>query len=87
MQFEVVGLLARFFKGGLTIPDMMKMKWSEVLFWYDIYELQMTEEEVIEDLRYDEKGNKKTLPSPKVIREMVLEKIEENKKKGYGWSK
>ena len=75
----MIGLLARFFKGALTIPMMLAMKWNDVLFWYDIYELQVTEEEVNEELKYDSKGNKKTLPSQSVIRQKVNERIEERK--------
>jgi hypothetical protein len=77
-----MGLLARFFKGGLSIPAMLTMTWPEIVTWFDIYELQSTEEEVISDLSYDKKtGKKKTLPHPKRIREIVLEKIKERKEK------
>jgi hypothetical protein len=79
-----VGLLARFFSGSLTIPDMMKMTWKEIKFWYDIYELQATEEEVIQELSYDSKGNKKTLPPPNVIRKKTLERIEQRRNKVDG---
>ena len=81
-----MGLLARFFKGGLTIPDMMKMKWPEICFWYENYELQITEEEVTEELRYDSKGNKKRLPSQQTIRAIVDERIQERRIK-HGRSK
>ena len=83
----MIGLLARFFKGGLSIPDMLKMKWKDILFWYDIYELQATEEEVVQDLSCDSKGNKKTLPSSETIREIVNEKIENRRDKLNGISK
>ena len=59
---------------------MMKMTWKEVLFWYDIYELQTTEEEVVGELSYDDKGKKRSLPSPETIREIVNEKIKRRKK-------
>lgn len=57
------------------------MTWREVLFWYDIYELQATEEEVVGELCIDDKGKKRSLPSPGTIREIVNEKIEERKKR------
>ncbi|MCK5613741.1 hypothetical protein KAR91_68385 [Candidatus Pacearchaeota archaeon] len=75
-----MGLLAKYYGGGLSILDQKKMYWYEVLKWYDIYELQSIEEEVIEELRYDNKGNRRSLPKSKVIREIVNEKIEERKK-------
>lgn len=81
-EFEVMGLLARFFKGGLTIAEMMRMSFRrDIKRWYDIYVLQSTEEEVIMDLSFDSKGNKRELPSPARIREIVLSKIEERRNK------
>lgn len=59
---------------------MMKMTWRELLFWYDNYELQVTEEEVKNELEYDSKGNKKKLPSYETIRGIVNERIRERKK-------
>jgi hypothetical protein len=80
-QFEVVGLLARFFRGGLTIPDMMKMKWKEILFWYDIYELQITEEEVVYKYQKEiSEGKRQRMPKHEVIRKKVDEKIAERRK-------
>ena len=58
---------------------MMKMKWNEILFWYGIYELQVTEEEVIQELKYDKNGKEKKLPPANTIRELVNERIEERK--------
>ena len=74
-----MGLLARFFKGGLPISYMMGLKWRDIKYWYDIYILQSTEEEVIQELSYDSKGNKRTLPKPERIREIVNERIAEKK--------
>ena len=59
---------------------MMKMKFrKDILPWHNIYILQATEENVIEELSYDKKGNKKTLPRPEKIREIVLDRIKEMK--------
>jgi len=58
---------------------MLAMKWSDILFWYDIYELQVTEEEVIQELKYDKNGKEKKLPPANTIRKLVNERIEERK--------
>ena len=82
-EFETIGLLARFFKGGLSIPAMMQMEFRrDIKPWYDIYVLQSTEEEIVYELSHDDKGNKRELPSPQKIRELVLERIESIKNKG-----
>lgn len=74
-----MGLLARFFKGGFSIPAQSVMKWRDIKPWYDIYMLQSTEEEIVNELSYDDKGNKRTLPSNERIRELVLKRIAEKK--------
>ena len=79
-----MGLLARFFKGGLPISYMMTLTWRDLKKWYDIYLLQSTEEEVISDLSYDSKGNKRTLPKPERIREIVMDRIREKKGESDG---
>lgn len=64
---------------------MLKMQFRrDILFWYDIYELQATEEEVISERRYDKKGKEIKLPSPSVIREIVNEKIQERRNRLNG---
>ncbi len=60
------------------------MTWKEVLFWYDIYELQVTEEEVISEWGADSKGNKKTLPPYETIRKEVEKRIKERREKRDG---
>jgi len=75
-------LLAKYFGGALSINDMSKMKWLDILFWYNIYILQATEESVVSELSTDDKGNKKTLPSYQKIREITLKKIEDTKNGG-----
>ena len=79
-----MGLLARFFKGGLPISYMMTLSWRDLKQWYDIYLLQSTEEEVISDLSYDSKGNKRILPKPERIREIVMDRIREKKGESDG---
>lgn len=79
-----MGFIVRFLKGGISLSNLNNMDWFEVIKWDDICELQATEEEVIYDLRYDDKGNKKTLPPQERIREIVNERIEERKEKING---
>lgn len=60
---------------------MWKLTWSEIMWYYDNYELQATEEEVISELSYDKKtGKKKDLPKPEKIRKIVDEKIAQRRK-------
>lgn len=74
-----MGLLARFFKGGIVFHEKMKFR-RDIKRWYNIFILQSTEESVISDLQYDKNGNKKELPPPNIIRKKVLERIENIKK-------
>jgi|WetSurMetagenome_2_1015567.scaffolds.fasta_scaffold72096_3 hypothetical protein len=61
---------------------MMRLKFrQDIKQWYDIYVLQYTEEEVVMDLSYDDKGRKRELPGPERIREIVMERIREREKK------
>jgi hypothetical protein len=74
-----MGLLVRFFKGGLQWSELWSETWKGVLFYYEIQELQATEEEVLQELSHDEKGNKKKLPHPDIIRKKTLERIEQRR--------
>lgn len=74
-----MGLLARFFKGGIIFNEKMKFR-QDIKPWYDIYILQSTEEEIVHELLFDKDGNKRTLPHPNKIREKTLKRIEERKK-------
>jgi len=49
----MVGRLAKYFKGGLSIPDMMHMTSKEIVFWYKIYERQMAESVIIDECKGD----------------------------------
>ncbi len=81
---ERMGFIIRFLKGGISLSDLKNMDWFEVLKWDYICELQATEEEVVSELSYDDKGNKKKLPSSETIREIVNERIEKRKEKING---
>jgi hypothetical protein len=62
--------------------DFMSMKFSDVLFWYNRYELQITEEEVYRELSYDKKtGQEKEPPNALIIREIALSRIKKAKEK------
>jgi hypothetical protein len=50
-EFEIVGRLAKYFKGGLSIPQMMEMTFEEVYFWYKIYERQIAESIIIDECK------------------------------------
>ena len=77
-QYEIIGLLAKYFGGGLPVRDLEKMTWPQIRFWYKIYEKQVAEEEVINLLKQpDKKGNTKPMPSPKRIRELTDKKLAE----------
>ena len=69
----MVGRLAKYFKGGLSIPDMMKMNFKEVHFWYKIYERQIAEEIIIGE--FSRKSN--PIPSGKPMERLINKKIAE----------
>jgi hypothetical protein len=61
--------LAKYFKGGLSIPDMMPMKFKEVLFWYKIHERQIAESIIIDEC----KG--KNIPEGRAMENRINRKI------------
>ena len=57
------------------------MKWKDISFWYDNYELQATEEKVVDNLSYDKKtGKTRELPSQEKIRKIVDKEIAERRR-------
>jgi len=76
-----VGLLAKYFSGGFSIPHQMTLTFKEVFFWFENYELQATEDEIIEELRYDKDGKVKDLPSTETIRKKTLKRMKERREK------
>lgn len=77
-------MLGKYFKGAYPIPELMKLKRSEILFWYNIYELQITEEEIVNGILNPKRGNPGRLPSPEKMRKLVNEKIKQRREKIYG---
>jgi len=69
----MIGRLAKYFKGGLSIPEMMKMTFKEVYFWYKMYERQIAEEVISNE--YQSKD--KPLPSAREIERLIKKKIDE----------
>lgn len=67
----MVGRLAKYFKGGLSIPDMMKMQFKEVSFWYKIHERQIAESIIIDEC----KG--KNIPEGVAMENRINNKIKE----------
>lgn len=70
-EFTIVGRLAKHFKGGLSIPDQSRMTFKEIYFWYKIYEKQMAEEIIINDLAKRDKP----MPAGNQLNKMVDKKI------------
>lgn len=77
--FELVGLLAKYFGGAWPIPELMKLKRRDLWFWYNIYELQITEEEIAQEYLNPLSGKPKKLPPPEKMRELVDARIAERK--------
>ena len=58
------------------------MKFTDVLFWYNRHELELTEEEVLQELSFDKKtGKEKKPPNAYIIREIALHRIKKRKEK------
>ena len=56
------------------------MTWPDIEFYYNIFELQTVEEEVVGEWGYDSKtGKKKKLPPQEKIREEVDKRIAERR--------
>ena len=56
----------------------MKLTRSQLFFWYKIYEIQATEEEIGHEYLSKPKGK---LPSPEIMRKLVDDRIKERKEK------
>ena len=71
--------MGKYFGGAFPILDLMQLTDRELFFWYNIYELQVTEEEIANEHLYREDGKKGRLPSTDVMRKLVEERIEKRK--------
>jgi len=72
-EFEIVGKLAKYFKGGMTVEYMMGLTFREVFRWYKRYEKQMAEESIIEKYVRE----KKPIPTGIAFINLVNKKIKE----------
>lgn len=72
-EFIMVGRLAKYFKGGLSIPEMMKMTFKDVYFWYKIHERQIAEEVILNEYRQ----NDKPIPEGIALENRIKKKIAE----------
>ena len=78
----MLGLLTRFFKGGLSIDYLMFLTWPEVKKWHDRYIKIATEENVIQELSVDPNtGKSRELPSQNRIQEIVNSRIKKEREK------
>ena len=50
-EFEMIGRLAKYFKGGFSIPEMEKRTFEDVFFYYKIYERQIAERVIIDECK------------------------------------
>jgi len=76
-QFRVMGTVAKYFGGAASFEYLEKKKFQDIWFLYKIYEYQVTYEEIVNDLAYDDKGKKRTLPPEKTIKQKVEARIKE----------
>ena len=70
--------VARFFKGALSVPDMMLMRFKDIYFWYKLEERKIIEQELL----YEMKKNDENIPLPdsNKLRKMVDKEIEKRQK-------
>ena len=59
----------------------MKLTGIDLMFWYDIYVVQATEEEIANEIAEKAEGKKVRLPSANKMRELVNQRIKERKNK------
>lgn len=55
-EFRRIGRIAKYFKGGMSIPEMMKMDFRrDIKPWWDRMERQIAEEIIIRELTEKDK--------------------------------
>jgi len=72
-----MGLVAKYFGGAASWEYLGRLKWKEVWFLYKIYEYQVTYDEIVQELSYDDKGRRKKLPPPARIKKLTEARIRE----------
>lgn len=71
----MVSDVGSYYKGAYPIPELMKLTFRGLIFWYRIMEREIIERNILYDL-----GKKdKPTPAPQTLRRMVDKKIRELK--------
>ncbi len=63
--------IASHYQGAYTIPELMKLKYREMKFWYDIGTREIVEDNILNDFR----SKNKPLPSSMRLKSMVDKKL------------
>ena len=63
--------VAGHYGGAYSIPELLKLKFREMKFWYDLMVREIFEKNIISDLSI----KKKEIPSPQSLKRMVDKKI------------
>lgn len=63
--------VAGYYQGAYPILELMKLKFRDMKFWYDLMVREIIEKNIINDLA----NKKKEIPSPQSLKRMVDKKI------------
>ena len=67
--------MAGHYKGAYPIPELLKLTYRELVFWYKIMEVEIIEKNILHDLA----NKKKPTPTPQSLKRMVDKKLKELK--------
>ena len=67
--------VAGHYKGAYPIPELMKLTYRELMFWYKIMEVEIIEKNILFDLAQ----KKKQPPTPQSLKRMVDKRLKELK--------
>jgi hypothetical protein len=73
--------LIKYYGGGLPLSEINRMGRRELFFWRDIYERQVTEEEIVNEILNPPKGKPGVLPGPAEMRRRVDARITERRRR------
>ena len=71
----------KYYGGAMPVNVIGTMGRRELMLWYRIYERQVTEEEITNEILYPAKGKPGILPGPREMRRRVDARIEERRKR------
>jgi len=63
----------------------MKLTFEGNLFWYNIYEVQVTEKEIVDEHLYPANGKPRKVPEPEELKRLVDERIRNRRKRINGF--